>query len=94
VHNNRFAKLIDSYRLATEVSPPTGYILVHNEAPEPRGDSSFKTFVHKTKFQLPCSRNLCGCQLSFLFLCKNLVPVIPVGFRNRFLTFASAIARG
>jgi hypothetical protein len=30
VHNNRFAKLIDSYRLATEVSPPTGYILVHN----------------------------------------------------------------
>jgi hypothetical protein len=30
VHNNRFAKLIDSYRLATKVSPPTGYILVHN----------------------------------------------------------------
>jgi hypothetical protein len=23
VHNNRFAKLIDSYRLATKVSPPT-----------------------------------------------------------------------
>jgi hypothetical protein len=31
---------------------------------------------------------------SFLFLCKNLVPVIPISFRNRFLTFAPAIAGG
>jgi hypothetical protein len=38
-----------------------------------------------------------GCQrytLSFLFLCINHVPVIPISFRNWFLTFASAIARG
>jgi hypothetical protein len=30
VHNNRFANLIDSYRLATKEPPPAGYILVHN----------------------------------------------------------------
>jgi hypothetical protein len=36
VHNNRFANLIDSYRLATKEPPPTGYILVHN-LPDSRG---------------------------------------------------------
>jgi hypothetical protein len=30
VHNNRFANLIDSYRLATRQPPPAGHILVHN----------------------------------------------------------------
>jgi hypothetical protein len=30
VHINRFAKLIDSYRLATKELPPAGHILVHN----------------------------------------------------------------
>jgi hypothetical protein len=30
VHNNRFAKLIDSYRLATKEPPPAGHILVHD----------------------------------------------------------------
>jgi hypothetical protein len=50
VHNNRFAKLIDSYRLATKVSPPTGYILVHNHA----GSSSFRAWWTKpgTEFVL------------------------------------------
>jgi hypothetical protein len=32
--------------------------------------------------------------LSFRFLCENHVPVIPISFRNRFLTFAPAIAGG
>jgi hypothetical protein len=36
VHNNRFAKLIDSYRLATKEPPPAGQILVHNR-PDSRG---------------------------------------------------------
>jgi hypothetical protein len=31
VHTNRFAKLIDSYRLATKEPPPVGHILVHNK---------------------------------------------------------------
>jgi hypothetical protein len=38
-----FAKLIDSYRLATKVSPPTGYILVHNHP----GSKSFRAWWTK-----------------------------------------------
>jgi hypothetical protein len=37
-HNKRFAKLIDSYRLATKEPPSAGYILVHNHA----GSKSFR----------------------------------------------------
>jgi hypothetical protein len=53
VHNNRFAKLIDSYRLATKEPPPAGQILVHNR-PDSRG---FRAWWTTPSAELV----LCGC---------------------------------
>jgi hypothetical protein len=54
VHNNRFANLIESYRLATKERPPTGYILVRN-LPDSRG---FRAWWTKPGDELV----LCDCE--------------------------------
>jgi hypothetical protein len=57
---SRFARLLDSYRLATKQPPPPGLVLVHNQlsSPTPAREKSLRAWWAKPAAEIvPCS---CG----------------------------------
>jgi hypothetical protein len=61
LRTNRFAKLVESYHLATKQPPPSGHILVHNtvrRAPQThQGSRSFRAWWTQPDTELV----LCDC---------------------------------
>jgi hypothetical protein len=58
--SSRFARLLESYRLATKQPPPPGLVLVHNQlsGPTPRQGKSFRAWWAKPAAEIvPCT---CG----------------------------------